>query len=207
MDAEPVPKILKEETIKAITTQKTNKTPGSDQITNELLKSTAPVIAPILTDLFNEILETETIPEDWTKSTIVLLHKKGSKEEIDDLILFSECPRKLQLMIQQLSDQSAKAGLSMNISKTKAMTNSSKTHEIIVNMQKIEYVNEYIYLGQLISPNKTMDKEIDRRIANTWKRYWSLSEVMKDRDMPMKAKRKVYNTCILPCLTYGTFCI
>lgn len=40
------------------------------------------MIAPILTDLFNEILETETIPKDWTKSTTVLLHKKGSKEEI-----------------------------------------------------------------------------------------------------------------------------
>lgn len=84
------------------------------------------------------------------------------------------------------------------------MTNSSKTHKIIVNTQRIEYVDEYLYLGQLISTNKTMDKEIDRRIANTWKRFWSLSEVMKDRDMPMKAKRKVYNACILPCLTYGS---
>ena len=26
---------------------------------------------------------------------------------------------------------------------------------------------------------------------------------MKDRDMPIKAKRKVYNMCILPCLTHG----
>uniref|UniRef100_A0A2H1V663 SFRICE_031899 n=1 Tax=Spodoptera frugiperda TaxID=7108 RepID=A0A2H1V663_SPOFR len=48
-----------------------------------------------------------------------------------------------------------------------------------------------------------MHKEIDRRIANTWKRYWSLSEIMKNRDMPIKLKRKVYNMCILPCLTYG----
>lgn len=48
-----------------------------------------------------------------------------------------------------------------------------------------------------------MAKEIDRRIANTWKRFWSLSEVMKNQDMPIKEKRKVFNTCILPCLTYG----
>lgn len=373
LNSEPIPKILKEETAKAINTQKIDKSPGSDQITNELLKSTLPVIAPILTDLFNEIIETEIIPQDWTKSTIILLHKKGDKEEIgnyrpislmsniykvfskiilsritraldenqpreqagfrskfstidhihvlrqvlqkyneynkiyflgfvdynkafdsleheyiwealreqniqdryirilkniyskgtaqvrleksgeefpiergvrqgdpispklfsaaleriirnlewkdqglningenlshlrfaDDLILFSECPRKLQQMLQQLSDQSAVAGLTMNITKTKIMTNSSKTQKITVNMQEIEYVEEYIYLGQLISPTKTMHKEIDRRIANTWKRYWSLSEVMKDKGMPIKAKRKVYNMCILPCLTYG----
>lgn len=39
----------------------------------------------------------------------------------DDLILFSECPTKLQ----QMSDQSAKAGLTMNTAKTKNMTNTS----------------------------------------------------------------------------------
>ncbi|CAH2098346.1 unnamed protein product [Euphydryas editha] len=82
IDLEPIPEILTEETIKAINTQKADKAPGADQITNELLKSTLPAIAPILTNLFNEILETETIPEDWTRSTIILLHKKGDKEEI-----------------------------------------------------------------------------------------------------------------------------
>ncbi|KAG6448149.1 hypothetical protein O3G_MSEX005337 [Manduca sexta] len=48
-----------------------------------------------------------------------------------------------------------------------------------------------------------MYKEIERRISNTWKRYWSLSEVMKNKDMPIKEKRKLYNTCIVPCLIYG----
>lgn len=106
-------------------------------------------------------------------------------------------------MLQELSDQSAKAGLSMNTAKTKIMTNSTKTYNITFDNEKIEYVEEYVYLGQLISPSDTMQKEIDRRIANTWKRYWSLSEIMKNKDMPMKDKRKVYNTCILPCLIYG----
>ncbi|GBP71251.1 Down syndrome cell adhesion molecule homolog [Eumeta japonica] len=48
-----------------------------------------------------------------------------------------------------------------------------------------------------------MQKEIERRIANTWKRFWSLSEIMKNKEMSMSAKRKVYNACILPCLTYA----
>ncbi|OWR42687.1 Endonuclease-reverse transcriptase [Danaus plexippus plexippus] len=50
LNSEPIPKILKDETAKAINSQKREKTPGSDQITNELLKTTLPVIAPILTD-------------------------------------------------------------------------------------------------------------------------------------------------------------
>nr|XP_037875878.1 uncharacterized protein LOC105841939 [Bombyx mori] len=81
-DAEQTLKILTIETMQAIKTQKLDKAPGADLITNELLKTTLPVIAPKLTDIFNEILNTENIPDDWTKSTIILLHKKGDKGDI-----------------------------------------------------------------------------------------------------------------------------
>lgn len=79
-------------------------------------------------------------------------------------------------MLQQLSDESSKAGLSMNLNKTKIMTNSILTEIIKVNNEQIEYVHEYIYLGQLISTEDCMHTEIERRIANAWKRFWSLSE-------------------------------
>ena len=58
-------------------------------------------------------------------------------------------------------------------------------------------------MGQLISPEDQMSLEIDRRIANTWSRYWSLKEVMKNKTVPVQEKRKIFNTCILSCLTYG----
>ncbi|CAK1595272.1 unnamed protein product [Parnassius mnemosyne] len=121
----------------------------------------------------------------------------------DDLILFSECPNTLKVMLQQLSDESANAGLTINLTKTKIMTNSPQKDIIRINNQQLEYVNEYIYLGQLISPTENMQKEIERRIANTWKKFWSLSEIMKNKEMPMSEKRKVFNSCILPCLTYA----
>ncbi|XP_026745433.1 putative nuclease HARBI1 [Trichoplusia ni] len=66
-DAEPIPPILKEETERGILTQKLGKTPGPDQITNELFKLSMLVIK--LTNLFNEIVIAEIIPEDWTKLT------------------------------------------------------------------------------------------------------------------------------------------
>ncbi|GBP31106.1 Putative uncharacterized transposon-derived protein F52C9.6 [Eumeta japonica] len=58
-------------------------------------------------------------------------------------------------------------------------------------------------LRQLISPTENMQKEIERRITNIWKRFWSLTEIMKNKEMTMSVKRKVYNVCILPCLTYA----
>ncbi|GBP43628.1 LINE-1 retrotransposable element ORF2 protein [Eumeta japonica] len=81
-DSKQVPLVLKEETETAIMTQKSGKAPGPDNITNELLRISMSVIVPKLTNLFNVIIKTESIPEDWTKSTIVLLHKKGGKGDI-----------------------------------------------------------------------------------------------------------------------------
>ncbi|GBP89012.1 hypothetical protein EVAR_36606_1 [Eumeta japonica] len=46
-DSEPVPPILKKKLIKAINSQKLDKTPGSDRVSDELLKSAASAIARI----------------------------------------------------------------------------------------------------------------------------------------------------------------
>ncbi|CAH2105287.1 unnamed protein product [Euphydryas editha] len=66
-----------------------------------------------------------------------------------------------------------------------------------------EYVNEYMYLGQLITTIKISTKEIETRIENAWKPYWSFKEIMKDPKMSAIVKGKLFNTCILPILTYG----
>ncbi|GBP80705.1 LINE-1 retrotransposable element ORF2 protein [Eumeta japonica] len=77
-----IPNTLYTEVIKAIDSLKSDKAPGPDGITNEILKESKRVITPVLTDMFNEILNTETIPQRWTETNIILLYKKGDKYEI-----------------------------------------------------------------------------------------------------------------------------
>ena len=48
-----------------------------------------------------------------------------------------------------------------------------------------------------------MTKEIDKRITLGWKKYWSLKEVMKNNDFSMSLKRRVFESCVLPSITYG----
>lgn len=93
-------------------------------------------------------------------------------------------------------------GLEINLTKTKMMTNSTPT-DITNNGQKLQYVEEYVYLGQIISPKDQMSKEIDKRIATGWEKYWALKEMMKSKEMSIKIKKKTFDTCILPCITYG----
>ncbi|XP_045484950.1 uncharacterized protein LOC110996663 [Pieris rapae] len=291
-DGEEVPDILPREVERAIETLKKDKSPGPDYVTNELLISLKEVLVPTFTVLFNEIVRTESIPEQWANSTITLIHKKGDKSDInnyrpissitniykvfakiilhrlgkilddnqpieqaggiiniergvrqgdplspklfsavleeifkklswdkyglmingerlnhlrfaDDLILFASTRDELEKMVSDLDTESRFVGLKMNTEKTKVMTNSRK-EKVLLNNNIIEYVDEYLYLGQTISMTDSTTKEIDTRIAKAWKSFWALKEVMKNKKTSMVIKRKVFNTCVLPVLTYGS---
>ncbi|VDI52487.1 Hypothetical predicted protein [Mytilus galloprovincialis] len=54
-----------------------NKSPGVDNIVNEYIIESKPVLLPLLCKLFNVILCTGFFPELWVKSIIVPLFKKG----------------------------------------------------------------------------------------------------------------------------------
>ena len=52
-----------------------------------------------------------------------------------------------------------------------------------------------------------MDPDIDRRIANASKAFGALRRaVFKDRHLSLRTKRRVYQTCVLPVLLYGSEC-
>ncbi|GBP75023.1 Putative uncharacterized transposon-derived protein F52C9.6 [Eumeta japonica] len=121
----------------------------------------------------------------------------------DDIVLFAKTPDDLVRMLNELASESRKIGLKLNPKKTKVMTNGNKS-SIKVGDSEIDYVDEYIYLGQLISPQDNINKEIERRVANSWKRYWGLREVMKDKNLHIATKSKLFNICILPVLMYGS---
>ena len=71
-------------------------------------------------------------------------------------------------MLNELCEESMAVGLKINTSKTKVLTNDAEG-QMIVDNANIEFVTQYIYLGQTISFQNSMDKEIDRRIASAWR--------------------------------------
>ena len=77
-----VPPILETETFTTLKQLKCGKAEGPDGISNYILKTFAEEITPKLTELFNMITETETIPKQWKIAELILLYKKGNREEI-----------------------------------------------------------------------------------------------------------------------------
>ena len=103
--------------------------------------------------------------------------------------------------LQELSDESRRMGLKMNIAKTKVMVVDNTP--IKVNNVLIENVPGYVYLGQHYSlKEKNQGKEIQRRIMAGWAAYAKHRDIFKS-NLAISLKRQVYNSCVLPAMTYG----
>ena len=128
----------------------------------------------------------------------------------DDTPIYANTPHELQHMLQELADETENQGLKMNKSKTKVMMGNDTP--IYVNNTQIENVESDIHLGQrysTIDNNKKQDKEILRRIRRFKEESWldgqhspSTFDIFKG-SIGTCLKRKVYNSCILPAMTYG----
>lgn len=70
-----------EELGKAIKSLKTNKAAGADQITAELIKSAGHIAHTRLHSLVVRIWREERIPDDWKRSELKVLYKKGDTTE------------------------------------------------------------------------------------------------------------------------------
>ena len=73
-------------------------------------------------------------------------------------------------MLNQLNDKSKELGLKINMKKTKVMFNGNATRETIhIGLEEIKTVDEYVYLGQLItSANDSMNEVDESYITNAF---------------------------------------
>ncbi len=71
----------------------------------------------------------------------------------DDIVLMSSDIKELELMITDLNREGCKAGLRMNIDKSVIMS-PLQTIDIIIGNEKLQQMDDTIYLGQLISLKK-----------------------------------------------------
>ena len=91
----------------------------------------------------------------------------------------AETLEQLQCMINELNVAGKKAGLEMNVGKTKIMTNNISKPELKIDNINIEYVDEIVYLGQKIALEEGGKKEVERRITLAWNKFWILKHILK----------------------------
>jgi hypothetical protein len=157
---------------------------------------------PMSPKLFNAALESVFKSLEWDDVGIKIGNKKLSNLRFaDDVVLFSESKSELLQMVEELQSASKKVGLELNMTKTKIINNSNEDNYLL-NGFKIEVIEDYKYLGQIISFKNRQSKEVDARVSAAWKSFWALKKFLLS-ELPIYHKRKLMDSIILPILTYG----
>ena len=120
----------------------------------------------------------------------------------DDVVIIARNERELNSMAEELMVASEEYGLSINLAKTKVLTNISNLGEIKLGDTKIEKVQEYRYLGQIISFDNKIEKELKVRRNNAWKAFWAQKHILKS-NLKLKTKIRIFESTVIPVLLYG----
>ena len=159
---------------------------------------------PLSPLLFNCALEEIFKNLEWENLGIKINGERLSNLRFaNDVVLVAESAENLQSMIDDLVMESKKAGLEVNLSKTKILSNEKNPKLIKIGETLLENTEKIIYLGQLISFQDQTEIEIKRRIAIAWKRFWKLSHILKQK-LSISFKSHIFNSCIVPALSYGS---
>ena len=84
----------------------------------------------------------------------------------------------------KVSEQSEKAGLKLNIQKTKIMA-SGPTTSWQIDGETMETVTDFIFLGSKITADGDCSHEIERRLPLGRKAMTNLDSILKGRDITL----------------------
>ena len=101
-------------------------------------------------------------------------------------------------------------GLTVSISKTKHMATGREATSrdrapLPISSGEVEGVEEFPYLGSIISASGRMDREVEKRIAQAARAFGALRKaVFLDKNLSLKTERAIYQACVLSVLLYGS---
>ena len=126
----------------------------------------------------------------------------------DDLALVSNSPSKLTEALQVLSDEALKIGLSINWQKTKVMFVESRNSPrpppvLMVGDKPAEIVEEFTYLGSILSSDGSILKDLMHRIAKASAVVGRSSALWRKPSISRRTKMRIYIASVGSVLLYG----
>ena len=102
----------------------------------------------------------------------------------------------------RVKEESEKAGLKLNVQKTKIMASSSITSWQI-DGETMETVTDFIFLGSKITADGDCSHEIKRCLLLERKAMTNLDSVLKSRDITLLTKVHMLKAIVFPVVMYG----
>ena len=106
---------------------------------------------------------------------------------IDDTTLMAESKKELKSLLMKVKEESEKAGLKLNVQKTKIVASGSITSWQI-DGETLETLTDFIFLGSKITADGECSHEIKRRLLLGRKGMTDLDSILKSRDITLPTK-------------------
>ena len=125
----------------------------------------------------------------------------------DDLAFLSVKLDHLQEKTDRLERYAKQTGLTINTSKTQVMSiNTTPTAPVTVNGEPLEFVQDFTYLGSLISKDNGGQQDIKARLGKARCAFAKLQNIWKSNQYTTKTKIRLYNSNVKSTLRYGSEC-
>ena len=114
----------------------------------------------------------------------------------------AESEEELKSLLMKVKEESEKAGLKLNIPKTKIMTSCPITSWQI-DGETMEIVREFIFLGSKITSDGNCSHEIKRLFLFGRKAMTNPNSILKSRDIILLKKVYLVKAMVFPVVVHG----
>ena len=115
----------------------------------------------------------------------------------DDTTLMAESKEELKSLLMKVKEKSEKAGLKLNIQKTKIMA-SSPIISWQINRETTETVTDFIFYVSKIIADDHCSHEIKRHLLLGRKAMTNLDSILKSRDITLPTKVRLVKAMAFP---------
>ena len=114
----------------------------------------------------------------------------------------AESEEELKSLLMKVKDKSEKAGLKLNIPKTKIMASGPITSWQIEG-ETMETVRDFIFLSSKITVDSDYSHEIKRRLLFGRKVMTNLNCILKSRAITLPTNVHIVKAMVFPAVMYG----
>ena len=114
----------------------------------------------------------------------------------------AESEEGLKSLLIKVKEKSEKAGLKLNIKKTKIMA-AGPIISWEIDGETVETVADFIFGGSKITADGDYNHEIKRRLLFGRKTMTNLDSILKSRDITLPTKVRLVKAMVFPVVTYG----
>ena len=124
----------------------------------------------------------------------------------DDIALPGSHPDDLTTCLRGFSSASRTMGLNVSWPKTKVQSFGTdiQASNVSVDGQHVELVDQFCYLGSIIDASGRCRPDLSRRLGLASSAMNSLSRVWTQGRLSLVTKLRIYQTCVVPVLLYGS---